>query len=60
MHNLHFSEKGILWLLENLNIDFNDEDEDDNQDVYEGYYRLFTDEGVPFGDILYLQVVVDD
>ena len=44
----------------NLNIDFNDEDEDDNQDVYEGYYRLFTDEGVPFGDILYLQVVIED
>ena len=44
----------------NLNIDFNDEDEEDNQDVYEGYYRLFTDEGIPFGDILYLQVVVED
>ncbi len=38
----------------------NDDDEDDNQDVYEGYFRLFTEEGVPFGDILYLQDVIED
>ena len=44
----------------NLSINFNDEDEDENQDLYEGYYRLFTDEGIPFGDILYLQVYIED
>ena len=43
-----------------LTIDFNDYDEDDTLDVYEGYFRLFTDEGIPFGDILYLQVVIED
>ena len=43
----------------NLTINFND-DEDDNQDVYEGYFRLFTEEGVPFGDILYLQDVIEE
>ena len=37
-----------------------DEDEDSPQDVYEGYYRLFTEEGIPFGDILYLQVIAED
>ena len=36
-----------------------DEDEDSSQDVYEGYYRLFTEEGIPFGDILYIQVITD-
>ena len=36
-----------------------DEDEDSVQDVYEGYYRLFTEEGIPFGDILYIQVITD-
>ena len=39
-----------------------DEDDDDEspQDVYEGYFRIFTEEGVPFGDILYLQVIADE
>ena len=36
-----------------------DEDEESSQDVYEGYYRLFTEEGIPFGDILYIQVITD-
>ena len=44
-----------------LTIVFNEEDDDDStQDVYEGYYRLFSAEGVPFGDILYIQVITDD
>ena len=43
-----------------LVIDFNDNDEDDTLDVYEGFFRLFTDEGIPFGDILYVQVVIED
>ena len=43
----------------NLTVFFND-DEDANQDVYEGYFRLFTDEGIPFGDVLFLQVVTED
>ena len=45
----------------NLTINFNhDDDDDDNQDVYEGFFRLFTEEGVPFGDILYVQDVIED
>ena len=40
-------------------FDEEDEEEESSQDVYEGYYRLFTGEGIPFGDILYLQVIVD-
>ena len=36
-----------------------DDDDEDSQDVYEGYYRLFTEEGSPFGDVLYLQVITD-
>ena len=27
---------------------------------YEGYFRLMTPEGVPFGDILYLKVIIRD
>ena len=27
---------------------------------YEGYFRLMTPEGVPFGDILYLKVIIQD
>ena len=37
-----------------------DEDDDDSQDIFEGYYRLFTEEGIPFGDILYLQVIIEE
>ena len=40
-------------------FDEDEDDEDSSQDVYEGYYRLFTEEGIPFGDILYLQVIAD-
>ena len=48
-----------------LTIIFQDNDDDEEedeapQDVYEGYFRIFTEEGVPFGDILYLQVITDD
>ena len=44
-----------------LTIKFNEDEDDDedSQDVYEGYYRLFTEEGIPFGDVLYLQVITD-
>ena len=44
----------------NLTIFFKEDDDDDNQDLYEGYFRLFTDEGIPFGDILYLQLLIED
>lgn len=30
--------------------------EDDNEKYYEGYFRLMTYDGIPFGDIFYLQV----
>ena len=37
-----------------------EEDEDDLKDFYEGYFRLMTHEGIPFGDILYIKVIIDD
>ena len=37
-----------------------EEDEDDLQDVYEGYFRLMTHEGIPFGDIFYIKVIIDE
>ncbi len=43
----------------NLTIFFK-EDDDENQDLYEGYFRLFTEEGIPFGDVLYLQLLIED
>ena len=48
-----------------LTVVFQEKDEEEEedeppQDVFEGYYRIFTEEGVPFGDILYLQVIIDD
>lgn len=45
-----------------LNPLFKFEDENDSQpkDEYEGYFRLFTEEGIPFGDIIYLQVLIEN
>ena len=45
----------------NLNVFIKFEDMDDEpKDLYEGYFRLFTEEGIPFGDILYIQVEIDN
>ena len=45
-----------------LNPLFKFEDENDSQpkDEYEGYFRLFTEDGIPFGDIIYLQVLIEN
>ena len=46
----------------NIFIIFDDIDEDEDQndinllDYYEGYFRLMTKEGIPFGDILYIKL----
>lgn len=31
--------------------------EDDQADIYEGYFRMFTESGVPFGDVLYVKAL---
>ena len=43
-----------------LNVFMKFEDfEEDPKDLYEGYFRIFTEEGIPFGDILFIQVEID-
>lgn len=51
-------ERGNKKSLEVLVI-FKDNDEVNPNDLYEGYFRLFTQEGIPFGDILYIQVEIE-
>lgn len=43
-------------------IKFEDENEEPFEPLkkYEGYFRLMTQEGIPFGDILYLQVNIQE
>lgn len=41
-------------------ITFDDEDNNQPKDEYEGYFRLMTEDGIPFGDILYIQVLIKD
>ena len=47
----------------NIFIIFNEIDEEENGinslDYYEGYFRLMTKEGIPFGDILYIKLNID-
>lgn len=40
-------------------VKFEDNDEANVNSLYEGYFRLFTQEGIPFGDILYIQVEIE-
>ena len=42
-----------------LNVFMKFDDSDDIKDSYEGYFRLMTKEGLPFGDILYVQVMIE-
>ena len=48
--------------MKDLNPLFKFEDENDSKpkDEYEGYFRLFTEDGIPFGDIIYLQVLIEN
>ncbi len=48
-------EECILDIL----IKFEDDDEKQFNDEYEGYFRLMTEEGIPFGDILYIQLDIE-
>ena len=40
-------------------IKFEDENNSQPKDEYEGFFRLFTDKGIPFGDIIYIHVLID-
>ena len=50
------SLKGVLI----IETDNDDNNENDYLDSYEGYFRLMTSGGLPFGDILYIQVQIED
>lgn len=42
---------------------FEDDDEEEEitpLDEYEGYFKLMTPEGIPFGDIFYLKVIIEN
>ena len=42
-------------------VKFEDEDEEDESlNVYEGYFRLMTQEGIPFGDIFNIKVFIEE
>ena len=44
----------------NLFIKFEDEEEEEYLlNFYEGYYRLFSKEGIPFGDIFYIKLFIE-
>lgn len=49
------AEKTIIKVL----ITFEDGN-DEIEDNYYGYYRLMTEKGIPFGDILYIQVEINN
>lgn len=49
----------VTMKFEDNEID--EEDEEDNElDFYEGYFRLMTRQGIPFGDILYIKVIIEE
>lgn len=50
-------EKVKLDLL--LKFEDDDENEIEVIDSYEGYFRLITEEGIPFGDILHIKLLIE-
>ena len=52
-------EKGEKISLDVL-IKFEDLEEQNHPNYYEGYFRLLTRDGIPFGDILYLKVLLNN
>jgi hypothetical protein len=44
-----------------LLLKFEDDDEEEIEvlDSYEGYFRLMTEEGIPFGDILHIKLLIE-
>ena len=53
-------EKGGSVKLEILFTFPDDEEDEDLRDSYEGYFRLMTKHGIPFGDIFYIKVNIDE
>jgi hypothetical protein len=55
-------KKGDKTKLKVLILETDNDDDNDNEclDTYEGYFRLMTEGGIPFGDILYIQVQIED
>ena len=51
-------ENGEEFTLKPL-IKFEDDDNAQPRDEYEGYFRLFSEEGIPFGDVIYIQVIME-
>lgn len=44
----------------NLFIKFEEEEEEEYpSNIYEGYFRLFTKDGIPFGEILYIKLLIE-
>ena len=54
---LEHTKRGEIATLKDVLIKFEDEDESEREDEYEGYFRLMTKQGIPFGDILYIRVI---
>ena len=42
-----------------LNVFMKFDDSEEIKDSYEGYFRLITKEGLPFGDVLYIKVIIE-
>jgi hypothetical protein len=54
-------EKGGKVTLKNVIIKFDEDELEENiNNIYEGYFRLMTIEGVPFGDIFYIKFIVEE
>jgi hypothetical protein len=44
----------------NIKFDYDNTEEEDENNEYEGYFRLMTKEGIPFGDILYIKIIIEE
>jgi len=40
--------------------DEEEEEEENSEEQYDGYFRLMTKEGIPFGDILYIKLIIEN
>ena len=50
---LEHTKRGEIATLKDVLIKFEDEDESEREDEYEGYFRLMTKQGIPFGNNSY-------
>ena len=54
-------DKGDKVTLKNVLIKFDEDELEENiNNIYEGYFRLMTIEGIPFGDIFYIKFIVEE